>query len=226
MRPADGQLYGVGSASRLYLLNAITGVATQIGPVFPTVLSGTTLRRGLQPVVDRMRVVSDAEQNLRINPNNAAIAGVDTPLNPAGTVGGGRLRQQRRGRGHDGPATTSTPRPISGASGHPGPNDGALIAIGPLGVNTSFDIAFDISPLDNTAFAALNVGGVSGLYTINLVTGGATLDRHDRHRHGINGLTAMPLAYQFAEGATGTFFDTDLLLANPPPRRCRSRSPT
>ena len=25
----------------------------------------------------------------------------------------------------------------------------------------------------------------------------------------------MPLAYQFAEGATGTFFDTDLLLANP-----------
>ena len=31
----------------------------------------------------------------------------------------------------------------------------------------------------------------------------------------INGLAAMPLTYQFAEGSTGTFFDTDLLLANP-----------
>ena len=31
----------------------------------------------------------------------------------------------------------------------------------------------------------------------------------------ISGLAAMPLVYQFAEGATGTFFDTDLLLANP-----------
>ena len=31
----------------------------------------------------------------------------------------------------------------------------------------------------------------------------------------VTGLTAMPVAYQLAEGATGRFFDTDLLLANP-----------
>ena len=113
MRPADGQLYGVGSTSRLYLLNPITGAATQIGPVFPTALSGTRFGVDFNPMVDRLRIVSDAEQNLRINPNNAAIAGVDTPLNPAGTVAGGRLHQQRRRRAARRSSTTLTPRPIS-----------------------------------------------------------------------------------------------------------------
>ena len=61
----------------------------------------------------------------------------------------------------------------------------------------------------------MNVGGVSGLYTINLATGAATPIGTIGTGTAINGLTAMPLAYQFAEGATGTFFDTDLLLANP-----------
>ena len=84
------------------------------------------------------------------------------------------------------------------------PNGGVLTAVGSLGVNTSTDVAFDISPLDNTAFAALNVGGVSGLYTINLVTGAATPIGTIGTGTVITGLTAMPLAYQFAEGATGT----------------------
>ena len=215
MRPADGQLYGVGSTSRLYLLNAITGAATQIGPVFPTLLFGTRFGVDFNPMVDRLRIVSEAEQNLRINPNNGAIAGVDTPLNPAGTVTGVAYSNDVDGAG------TTLLYDIDAATdqllrqGNPSANSGALIAIGPLGVNTSIDVALDISPLDGTAFAALNVGGVAGLYTINLVTGAATPIGTIGTGTVINGLTAMPLAYQFAEGATGTFFDTDLLLANP-----------
>ena len=166
-------------------------------------------------MVDRLRVVSDAEQNLRINPNNAAIAGVDTRAQPGGHGRGCRLHQQRRRHRlrrvlYDIDAATDqllrqgTRRTAA-----------TLTAVGPLGVNTSIDVAFDISPLDNTAFAALNVGGVAGLYTINLVTGAATPIGTIGTGTAINGLTAMPLVYQFAEGATGTFFDTDLLLANP-----------
>ena len=49
VRPADGQLYGVGSTSRLYLLNAITGAATAIGVPFATPLVRHPLRRRLQP---------------------------------------------------------------------------------------------------------------------------------------------------------------------------------
>jgi hypothetical protein len=215
MRPADGQLYGVSSASRLYLLNAITGAATQIGPAFATALSGTRFGVDFNPTADRLRIVSDAEQNLRVNPNNATIAGVDTALAPAGTVTGVAYANNVDGAGttvlYDIDATTDQLL----RQGNPSPNDGTLVAVGPLGVNTSSDIAFDISPLDNTAFAALNVAGVSGLYTINLVTGAATSIGTIGTGAVVNGLTAMPLVYQFAEGATGTFFDTDLLLANP-----------
>ena len=103
MRPADGQLYGVSTASRLYLLNAITGAATPIGPTFTTALSGTRFGVDFNPAVDRLRIVSDAEQNLRVNPNTAAIAGVDTALTPAGTVAGVAYTQQRRWRGHHDP---------------------------------------------------------------------------------------------------------------------------
>ena len=135
MRPADGQLYGVGSTSRLYLLNAITGAATQIGPVFPTLLSGTRFGVDFNPMVDRLRIVSDAEQNLRINPNNGAIAGVDTALNPAGTRYRGRLHATTSMARPRRSCTTSTPRPISCCvQGNPSANTGALIAIGPLGV--------------------------------------------------------------------------------------------
>jgi hypothetical protein len=213
VRPADGQLYGVSTASRLYLLNAISGVATPIGAPFSTPLSGTRFGVDFNPTADRLRVVSDAEQNLRINPNNASIAGVDVPLTPAGTITGIAYSNNVDGAG------TTTLYDIDATSNQlfiqSFPNSGTLTAVGPLGVDTSFDIAFDISPLANTGFAALTVGGVSGLYTIDLATGAATSIGTIGTGTIISGLAAMPLVYQFAEGATGTFFDTDLLLANP-----------
>ena len=134
-------------------------------------LSGTRFGVDFNPMVDR-RASSANRQNLRINPNNGAIAGVDTALNPAGTVVAAAYLNNVDGTG------STVLYDIDAASDqlliqNP-PNNGVLTAVGPLGVNTSTDVAFDISPLDNTAFAALNVGGVAGLYTINLVTGAAT----------------------------------------------------
>jgi hypothetical protein len=38
-RPATGELFGLGSSSRLYNINRTTGVATAVGPQFPTLLS-------------------------------------------------------------------------------------------------------------------------------------------------------------------------------------------
>jgi hypothetical protein len=216
MRPANGQLYGIGSSSRLYHLDAFTGVATPIGSAFSVPLSGTRFGMDFNPSVDRIRLVSDAEQNVRINPNTGAVVTPpDTALNPAATVGGAAYTNNVDG------ATSTLLFDIDATSdtlmrqGMVSPNNGDLTAVGALGVNTSFDIAFDISPLDNSAFAALNVGGVSGLYTINLTTGAATLVGTIGTGTVINGLTAMPLTYQFAEGSTGAFFDTDLLLVNP-----------
>ena len=57
----------------------------------------------------------------------------------------------------------------------PSPNAGAITAIGPLGVDAAALAGFDILAEGNVAYAALQVAGTSGLYTVNLSTGAATL---------------------------------------------------
>src|SRR5262245_18763380 len=57
VRPATGQLYLLGSTSRVYVLNPATGVATPVGPAFTQALSGTSFGFDFNPTVDRIRVV-------------------------------------------------------------------------------------------------------------------------------------------------------------------------
>ncbi len=64
---------------------------------------------------------------------------------------------------------------VGGVDGTPSPNLGGLTTIGPLGVNAADFGGFDIQPFTNQAYAALRVGTSSGLYSINLTTGAATL---------------------------------------------------
>ena len=85
-----------------------------------------------------------------------------------------------------------------------------------LGFPILFDSAsFDISTYDDAGFAALNPNNDAGLYTVDLVSGQARPIGSIGTGAAVTGLATMPVAYQFAEGSTGTFFDTDLLLANP-----------
>src|SRR5829696_2327008 len=97
VRPGTTTLYGVGSSNRMYTVNPVTGAATQVGAgTFSTALSGTYFGMGFNPVVDRVdlvdrnrvRLVSDTEQNLRLDPDTGALARADTALNPAGYVVG------------------------------------------------------------------------------------------------------------------------------------------
>ena len=67
-----------------------------------------------------------------------------------------------------------------GLNGMPSPNAGQLTTIGPLGANTSNDVGLDISGLTGTAYASLTtrlgpLDTSSDLYTIDLLTGAATL---------------------------------------------------
>jgi hypothetical protein len=80
-RPATSELFGLGSSNRLYKINRTTGAATVVGPQFPILLTGTNFGFDFNPTVDRIRVVSDSGQNLRLNPNNGAVV-VDGDLNP------------------------------------------------------------------------------------------------------------------------------------------------
>jgi Domain of unknown function (DUF4394) len=79
-RPATGGLYALGSTSTLYLVDPATGYATAVGAPLATPLAGASFGFDFNPTVDRIRVVSDAGENLRLNPLTGEIAGTDTNL--------------------------------------------------------------------------------------------------------------------------------------------------
>ena len=89
-RPATGQLYGLGSTSRLYVINQSTGTARMIGATaFTTTLVGDIAAFDFNPTVDRIRVVTSSGQNLRLNPETGAVAAVDGSVNgqPGAIIG-------------------------------------------------------------------------------------------------------------------------------------------
>jgi hypothetical protein len=81
-RPATGDLYGVGSDSVVYRVNPRTGIAVAEGPAFTPGLNGRFFGVDFNPVVDKIRTVSDAAQNLRLNVDEGTVLSVDKPLNP------------------------------------------------------------------------------------------------------------------------------------------------
>ncbi|HUR98533.1 MAG TPA: DUF4394 domain-containing protein [Pyrinomonadaceae bacterium] len=173
-RPANGQLYGLGSTSRLYVINIATGVATQVGTAGAFTLSGTDFGFDFNPTVDRIRVVSNTGQNIRLNPDTGALAATDTPLNPGSpSVNAAAYTNNFAG------ATTTTLYVIDTTTNslytqNP-PNAGTLNLVGPLGVVAGNSTGFDIASFGGQAYATLVVGGISRLYLINLSTGTATL---------------------------------------------------
>jgi hypothetical protein len=224
-RPATGELYALGSTSRVYRLNTATAAATQIGTTpFAPALSGTEFGFDFNPTVDRIRVVSNASQNFRINPNTgAAVAPGDTPLTHLGapdTAVGVAYTNSVDGATSTTLYTLDADNDRIGMQGSPGgspvsPNAGIVTDVGALGVDTSDLAGFDIAAGDGTAFAALTVSGIPALYTIDLQTGAATLIGAINTGTPLRALAAQPTNYNLAEGATGTFFDTDLVIFNP-----------
>lgn len=185
-RPATAQLYALGvngATTHLYTLNAATAAATQVGgnialPQSAGVSAGTEFGFDFNPVVDRIRVVANSRDNFRLNPVTGAVAGADTALTAGSNIAGAGYDRNFAGAtqttlfGIDSVADALVT--IGGINGVPSPNTGVVTAVGSLGANTSDLVGFDVTSCA-TAFAALNVGGVSGLYSVNLVTGAATL---------------------------------------------------
>jgi trimeric autotransporter adhesin len=193
-RPATGRLFALTDASRLYTINTTNGVATPVGagPI-ATALSGANFGFDFNPVPDRIRLVSDADQDLRLNPNNAAVAGTDGTL--AFAAGDANAGQDPNIVGSaytnsflGAPSTTLyeidsnlnalvTQGSVGGAP--VSPNTGQLFTVGSLGagIDPNGVLGFDISSESGAALASFNsdAGGPTNLYTVNLTTGVATL---------------------------------------------------
>ncbi len=179
-RPAENTLYGMGNQSTLYTINLATGQATLFPPAF--VVVGIGFGFDFNPTVDRIRITTTQTDNIRVNPNNGALAAVDTNLayaagdpnfGTAPTVCGSAYSNNFPG------AATTTLYDIDETTDalviqNP-PNGGLLNTVGPLGFNTDQRVGFDID-VAGTAFASLtpNAGPTSTLFTVNLATGQAT----------------------------------------------------
>ncbi|SES18752.1 DUF4394 domain-containing protein [Pedobacter rhizosphaerae] len=173
-RPATGQLYGVGSTSRLYIIDPKTGVARSLTTAaFTPALSGTAVAFDFNPAVDRIRLVTSGGQNLRLHPETGAVAGTDGVINGVANakVTAAAYTQNRAG------STTTVLFDIDVANDklhkQDPPNDGKLVEVGSLGFDAEEASGFDINPDGGVALAALSVAGKSGLFQIDLNSGKA-----------------------------------------------------
>jgi len=189
-RPANGQLYALaanGASGRLYTINPLTGAANAVGDGFTMPQSagmgaGKDYGFDFNPTVDRIRVVADSRDNFRLHPDTGAVAGADLGLSEGALVTGVAYD---RNFGGSKVTTLYAIDPnadqlvtIGGIDSAPSPNGGVVRKVGPLGVNASNDVGFDISVgPEGVAFALLTVNNQPGLYSIYLPSGLATLVR-------------------------------------------------
>lgn len=185
-RPVDGLLYGVGVNGTdvlLYQINSVTGAATAISAVPITVTAAARWGVDFNPVVDRLRVLNSADENFRINPINGARSDAptnDTDLNPAANdISAVAYLNNFTGAvlttAYAIAAASNSLVTIGGIDQTPSPNGGGVMNAQPLGltIDPGSAVGFDITAA-NVAYATIQVGGVTRLYTINLGTGAAT----------------------------------------------------
>ena len=173
-RPATGQLFGLGKASRVYVIDVTTGAARPVGGgPFTPALNGASFGFDFNPTVDRIRVVSDADQNLRLNPDTGATAATDMPLRYGpGTDVATNPNVVAAGYTNSVPGATST-QLFGIDSGNDTvvlqnpPNDGVLTRVANLGVDAPGTVGFDIAR-DGTGWAVFKRSGRSELFKVAL----------------------------------------------------------
>lgn len=185
-RPATGQLYGVSALGVIYTINPNTAIATP-GATLSTLLNGSRFGFDFNPVPDRLRIVSNADQNLRVNVDTGAAIIDGTLSYAAGDVNAGQNPNVIAAAytNNDNNVATGTTLYVLDSTlntlaiQNP-PNDGTLNTVGPVGLDLSslagFDIFTDAGGV-NTGFAVLQnaTQGISRLYSIDLASGTSTL---------------------------------------------------
>lgn len=183
LRPVNRTLYSVGVAGNVYSIvgNSSAGyVATVVGNV-GVGINGKRFGIDFNPVPDRLRFVTDLDQNLRINPNTAVTI-VDAAITGPG---GSNLNLVGAAYTNSRPGASSTTlygidALTSSLVRSTNPNAGTYsnlntngVAFGGLGFNVGAEggVGFDIS--GGSGFAYLSRS--TGFYRVDLMSGGATL---------------------------------------------------
>ena len=173
----DGRLYGVGktgTAGRVFEIDTRTAKVRNAVPL-SVALNGSAFGVDFNPTVDRLRITSDEDQNLRANVDTGATL-TDTPLaypagdrraavNPA-AVGAGYTFAPFGGQTalYD----IDTANPDFFVLQNP-PNGGTLNSIGPVGIDAGGQLGFDIAGKERfTGYALVQEGNRATLYKVKL----------------------------------------------------------
>lgn len=182
-RPATGALYGLGDAGGVYILDKRAD-ATLVSRL-NVALAGSSFAVDFNPTVDRLRVVSNTGQNLRINVADGVTATdtvlAYTPGTPAQGIAGVAYTN------NDGNPTTATTlfdldATLDQVVVQVPANAGTLTATGKLGVAVDGPAGFDIysrqnggTTVGNTGYASLVADGRARFFRVDLLTGRAIL---------------------------------------------------
>jgi Domain of unknown function (DUF4394) len=165
-----GDLYGVGTDSRVYTVDTLTGAATAVGGPLSPALSGEHFGMTYDAGHDVLRVASvESNQNLEINPATGAVATARPDLAFAA------------GDEHEGANPAMAAEAYHGSALYgieanenllvmASVETGALITIADLPFNVYLCSGMDVDS-DGTAYAALGTDNGSQLFTIDLGSG-------------------------------------------------------
>jgi len=200
-RVSRGVLFTLTASGRLYTLNTATGALAPVGGAPSAVpLRGSAFGFDFNPAADRIRVVSDQGQNLRLHPdtggtvdgdaNTPGVQGDPDLTYAAGDAGAGKVPQvvaagYTYNKQNDKITTNyAIDRALGtlvmqgsreGVEPVVSPNTGRLTTVGALGTGPLRDASLDISDVRNAALAALTpADGRTRLYRVDLASGRAT----------------------------------------------------
>ncbi|MBO6739269.1 MAG: DUF4394 domain-containing protein [Phycisphaerales bacterium] len=182
-RPATGQLYAVGSFNNLYTVDTTSGQATLVGGgSFAPGASGASFGFDFNPTIDRIRYVSDANQNLVLNPNDGTATEVTSLFYDGGDVNAG-MDPNVVGSAYTNSFMGSSSTQLYGIDSAldilvtQANSAGTLMTVGSLGVDVNDTLSFDISGLTGIAYATVQSDDLSRstFWMIDLSTGDATM---------------------------------------------------
>jgi hypothetical protein len=207
--PNNGRIYGVGvnpatGAARIYTLNESTGAATLVSTFaadpadttapFPfATVAGTSFGVDFNPVPDRLRVVGNTGQNLRLNVDNGLVQ-LDVPLAyQAGdsNFGDSPINVAVAYSSNFGGATSTALNGVDIGQdpdtlvNHTNPNGGTLQTTISAAFNSTTEISYDVSGLSGTHYysatpaasgsSQLYVTGIDSLVPIGTIGGGVAI---------------------------------------------------
>ena len=191
-RPRNNVLYGLGTNKVVYTIDTTTGVATAVSG--PLMIAGSEFGFDFNPTIDRLRIVSDSNENYVFDPNTNTLAAPTTPVfYAAGDVNAGKspdvtavaYTSSTFGQ----PAASTQLYSIDIAADvltRQANSAGTLTTVGPTGMNLGSRTSFDIAGSDAFAFNG------NTLYRVDLASGAITsLGKTDRALFGI-AISAVP----------------------------------